>query len=361
MHSMTPMAQSSKKPQSNLKQLGTGLSMYAQDYEEASPSASAPAAPSYLVSNLAKRKTRMPADTGFVAGRQRQQIVDGPVADLNGNAKAETGESRARMDAVENYMTVSRAGKAAAAIPAHGTVSKLPSIQQQLANLAGEEQAERTVHRDASETVQVDNVETRSETVAQYAQTAGGFVSNNQLSTGEDDVKTANLTLKVPVAQFETVLNQVARLGEVKAKNVNGEDLTEQISDQEQSEHILRQDINTTQDELTHRLTRSGRQERLDTLRELRTRIAQTTARLKLLHKLGALSTISVELDEKPHTAPPAPKTGGFLDDMNNALHGAMSSMAQAARLPILTFIWILAYSPLWLLLIMGYRYAVRR
>jgi anti-sigma factor RsiW len=226
--------------------------------------------------------------------------------------------------------------------------------------LTDDEKVERQVHRGATITVQVDNVEARSEQAAQCAQTAGGFVANNELSTGDDNTKTASLTLKVPVTQFEAVLSQVARMGEVKAKNVTGEDLTEKISDQEQAEHVLRQDIGTTQEELSQRLSRSARQERMDTLRELRTRIAQTGARLKLLRKLGALSDITLELNEKPRPAP-APKTGGFLSDMNDTLHGAVQSMMQAARLPILTFIWILAYSPLWLLLILGYRYAVRR
>jgi hypothetical protein len=234
--------------------------------------------------------------------------------------------------------------------------------QNKAQNLSADEAGEaveRQVHREASFTVEVDNVEAGSETAAEYAQTAGGYVAENQLSTGEDNAKTASLILKVPVAQFEATLNQLAKLGEVKAKNVTGEDLTEKISDQEQAEHVLRQDIGSTQEELTHRLSRSAREERMDTLRELRTRIAQTRARLQLLRKLGALSTITLELDEKPKPAP-TPKTGGFVDDMNDTLHGAARSMMQAARLPILTFIWILAYSPLWILLLLGYRYARR-
>jgi hypothetical protein len=390
------------KSQSNLKQIGLGAGMYTQDYDESRSQ-------EHTGASSVAQSEAIPA-TGSGMGRvtPSQQLLGGPmkpeaqIPDIETRSarKRQTrdtagygnrgyvssfdhqaGEEQRRIDSgrTERFkslphqvqhrtspLMITEGGRREVLV-AQAPASKLaqraqsaaaPSVQQQLDTLAGEEKVERTVNHTATVTVQVDSVETRSETVAQYAQTAGGFVANNQLSTGDDDAKTATLTLKVPVAQFETVLNQVARLGEVKAKNLTGEDLTDQISDQEQSEHILRQDINTTQEELTHHLTRSGRQERLDSLRELRTRIAQTSARLKLLRKLGALSTISVELDEKPRVAPPAPKTGGFVDDMNNALHGAMRSMVEAARLPILAFIWILAYSPLWILLILGYRYA---
>ena len=219
----------------------------------------------------------------------------------------------------------------------------------------------RTVHKEAQITVQVDNVEAKSEAVEQIVQGVGGYVAENNLNTGDDGLKTASLTLKVPVAQFQSVLNQVARQGEVKAKSLSGQDLTEEISDQKQSEHTLREDVQATQQQLTQRLSRMGREERLDTLRELRTQVAQKQARLKLLHKLGTLSTISVELDEKPRPVPVQPHTSGFMNEMNETLHDAAQSMVQAARLPILTFVWILAYAPLWILLILGYRWAVRR
>jgi hypothetical protein len=223
------------------------------------------------------------------------------------------------------------------------------------------DEATRTVHKEAQITVQVDNVEAKSEAVEQIAQGVGGFVADNNLNTGDDGLKTASLTLKVPVAQFQSVLNQVARQGEVKAKSLSGQDLTEEISDQKQSEHTLREDVQNTQQQLTQRLSRMGREERMDALRELRTQLAQKQARLKLLQKLGTLSTISVELDEKPRPVPVKPQTSGFMNEMNETLQGAVQSMIQAARLPILTFIWILAYAPLWILLILGYRWAVRR
>jgi anti-sigma factor RsiW len=354
---------------SNLKQLGAAPMMYSQYYDGATVSAarSVPAASkaagatlvTVVPPSLPKQTLAGVLGGGGVAAPSGK-LPQGVSSRLSGSSQAANSTTAiAGIPVGGGTPTIHRFNERAAA----KAVNSPRDRSRMSLDLKASEDAdavERQVHREATMSVQVDNVEAKSETATQITQTAGGYVGSNELTTGEDNTKTALLTLKVPVAQFETVLSQVARLGEVKAKNVTGEDLTEQVSDQAQAEHVLRQDIGTTQEELTHRLSLSAREERMDTVRELRTRIAQAQARLKLLRKLGALSTITLELSEKPR-ATPTPQTGGFMNDMNDTLHGAARSMMQAARLPILTFIWILAYSPLWILLLMGYRYAVRR
>src|SRR5205807_4610459 len=90
----------------------------------------------------------------------------------------------------------------------------------------------RYVKKEANITVEVDRLEEKSDAVEQMVKEVGGYVANNQLTTGEDGLKSASLTVKVPVPQFETMLSRFAKLGEVKAKNVTGEDITEQVSDE---------------------------------------------------------------------------------------------------------------------------------
>ncbi len=342
-----------------------------QDYDEAysrqDKTASSPS--SMEVSNSYFQNHKM-GDTGITEDRTRYEQAGAanatnPLAsyEFNHPANAVPGNSNRVPSGASMSMSKTLIDGNTRLTPARpfsdhravGGASALSSVEA-----AGED--ERIVHHEAGITVQVDNVEAKSEAVEQLTQGAGGYVADNQLSTGDDNARTASLTLKVPVAQFQNVLNQVARQGDVKAKNISGQDLTEEVSDQEQAEQTLRSDVRSTQEELNQRLSKAGRAERLDILRELRIKLAQKQARLKLLRKLGALSTISVELDEKPHQAPqPAPKVGGFVGQMNDTLHDAVSSMLQAARLPILTFIWILAYAPLWILLILGYRWTVKR
>ncbi|HLV80405.1 MAG TPA: DUF4349 domain-containing protein, partial [Chthonomonadaceae bacterium] len=208
-------------------------------------------------------------------------------------------------------------------------------------------------------TLQVDQLEARSEAVEQMVNGVGGFVVNNELSTGDDNLKSASLTTKVPVAKFDSVLSRLSRLGEVKAKHVTGEDVTERLSDQEQATRVVRDDIAATRARLHTKQDPLEREIDQQNLEDLKIRVAQEQARLDLYRKLAALATITVDLHEKPKTGP-APQTSGFLDEMNDTAHAAVHSFLQAARLPVLLMIWLLAYAPVWILLAIAYRYAFR-
>ncbi len=218
--------------------------------------------------------------------------------------------------------------------------------------------SERQVHKQADITVEVTNVEEKTEEVEQMVKTVGGFVANNQLSTGEDNLKAASLTTRVPVGQFEMILSKLGKLGEVKAKNVTGEYITEQMSDQEQLTHTLSDEVRTTEARLRDKRHQTQTWEDAENLRQLRVRAAQAQGRLQLLKKLSALATITVQLQEKPK--PTIQSGGGFLDEMGDTGRAAVHSFLQAARLPILMLIWLLAYAPIWILLAIAYRYAVR-
>ena len=221
--------------------------------------------------------------------------------------------------------------------------------------------AERKVHKAGDITVEVAKVEKESEAVANLITSAGGYVAQNELTTGEDNLKTASLTTKVPVAQFDTVVAQIGRLGNVKAKSITGEDITEKMSDEQEAEHVLQNDINETRNKLNGRETRGQRTEDAKTLRELRIRNAQSAARLILLKRLSVMADITVQLNEKPVTTVEQPKQSGFWNDMSGTAQDAAHSFVQAMKLPILLLVWLLVYAPIWMLLLLGYRYAVRR
>lgn len=218
---------------------------------------------------------------------------------------------------------------------------------------------ERQVHKEAEITLQVDQIEARSEAVEQMVNGAGGFVVNNELSTGDDNLKSASLTTKVPVAKFDSVLSRLTQLGEVKAKHVTGEDLTERISDQQQTARVVQDDITATKARLHTQQKPYDREMDQENLQNLKIRIAQEQARLDLYRKMAALATITVDLHEKPKEVK-APQTTGFLGEMNDTAHVAVHSFLQAARLPVLLMIWLVAYSPVWILLALAYRYAFR-
>ena len=220
------------------------------------------------------------------------------------------------------------------------------------------DEAERKVHREASLTLEVDKTEAKSETISTMTKTAGGYVASDELHTEDDGTKTASLTLKIPISQFDSLLSQLSHLGEVKAKSLSGEDITEKTSDQEQTVRVVEGDAKELEAKLQKARHASRRDE--ESLRDLRIREAQSKAHLKLLRNLAALADITVELREKPKPEPPKPQTGGFINDMNDTAHSAIAAFSQAARLPIVLLIWAVVYLPLFLVLAVAYRVASR-
>ena len=278
-------------------------------------------------------------DAGSVAQVERDTVSPEQMAQANGGAKPEYLRSPAQAQRSGGSGGDGRAGGGSG-----GSISL--------------EDTERKAHREGSLTLEVDNTETKSETISTLTKTAGGYVANDELRTEEDGTKTASLTLKVPVAQFESFIAQVSHLGDVKAKSLSGEDITEKTSDAEQEARVVGEDVKDLEAKL-RRLRHAPRRDE-ETLRQLRIREAQAQARLKLLKNLAALADITVELREKPKPEPVKPQTGGFLNDLNETAHNAASNFAQAARLPIVLLVWGIVYLPLFLALLFAYRIVSR-
>jgi len=218
---------------------------------------------------------------------------------------------------------------------------------------------QRQVHKEASIGVQVPNPEATSDKVADMVKETGGFVAGNTLSTGDDGLKSAELTVKVPVVQFETFLGQVARLGNVQSKNITGEDITEKTSDADQAESVLEDDVQKSEARLKALGSRAKWHDEQAT-RDLRIQLAEARARLVLLKRMAALSTITVDLSQTPKPPAPAPVTGGFLNGLKASTHDALQSLVSSASALVAVVIWLLAYAPLWIPLLLGGRYALR-
>lgn len=219
----------------------------------------------------------------------------------------------------------------------------------------------RRVHKEASIGVAVKNAEVASDAVVKLVQSSGGFIAGNTLTSGEGDAKNAAMEIRVPVAKFDSILRQIGELGEVKSKNISGQDLTERFSNADQARRILVEDLSTKEAQLRAAQARAARkkktyvpgwEERAE-LRNLRIQAAQAKARVELMRKTTDLSDISVQLQEKP--TPPGEV--GFWQSLNDTKLDAAKSFTSAARIPIACLIWILAYSPLWLPALLAWRY----
>ena len=214
--------------------------------------------------------------------------------------------------------------------------------------------AQRNVIRNATISVRVQGLEAKSEAVERMVKEAGGFVASNQLSTGDQGLKSAALVVRVPAGGFESFLRAVGKLGEVTAKNVTGEDVTEKVSDEKQAAVVLRSELAQVRKRMGDS---EGAWQDEETERQLKIRVAQVEGRLDLLKKLSALAKVEIELTER---SPTAIKSGGFISEMGDTGRAAVNSFLNAARIPVLLLNWIAAYAPVWVPLAIGFRYAAR-
>jgi hypothetical protein len=222
-------------------------------------------------------------------------------------------------------------------------VSGMPSAIP--GNVPDDEAVGRQVHKSATITVRVADPEAGGDKIEDDVKSAGGFVTSSSLNTDPDGVKTAQMTIKVPLAQFEGTLAQIARLGSVTAKNVTGEDITEKVSDADQRQAVLQQDMDQAQEQLKQKGAKANWELQEDA-RDLRIQLAQARARLKLLKSLAELSEIDVTLSQPPKAAPPVQT--GFLSDLGSSGRGALESALGCLSTLIGIVFSILAYAPLW-------------
>lgn len=214
----------------------------------------------------------------------------------------------------------------------------------------------RSVYKEASITVEVSDLEKQTGEVERMVKNANGFIADNDLETAQNGLRRAQMLIKVPAAQFETILKTIGALGIVKNKKISGEDITARLSDARQAKTVLANQLQAQVERLKKSAKKDKVQERYQA-RMIQIQVAQARARFNILNRLATLSTMTVQLREK--TAPQlAPQGGGFSEELGKTRNQAMSSFLIAARWPIMLLMWILAYSPLWIPLLLAWRIA---
>jgi hypothetical protein len=206
---------------------------------------------------------------------------------------------------------------------------------------------QRAVHKQGSLSVAVDDAEAKGSEVEILVKNVGGFVANNALSTGGDGRKTATLDVRVPVGSFESIVGKIGKLGAVREKSINGEDVTQRVTQAGVQRQSLAKELAIREAQLRALSSKkvAQRQAAIADVRQLRYQAAQARAQLEYLRKYAALSTLYVTLQDKQKVVAPA----SFSGSLSETGREAWASFVGAAKLPAQLFIWILAYSPLWI------------
>lgn len=185
------------------------------------------------------------------------------------------------------------------------------------------------VIRTATASVKVDSLEPAVTAVREVAARVGGFVANTELQTGEGQLRSATIEVKVPATRFDEALAGLKPIGKLESANVETEDVGEEYVDV------------TARMDNAHRLerrlidllaTRTGKlKDVLDveqSLARVREEIERYEGRLRYLHAHAALSTLAISVHE------PIPVVG----------HVGSSVMAEAFKQAWRNFVALVAW-----------------
>jgi Domain of unknown function (DUF4349) len=155
--------------------------------------------------------------------------------------------------------------------------------------------------RTGEATIQVDSLDRAITRVRDLARTNGGYIANTSSATGDNNVRSASLQLKLPVDRFDGALSGLSPIGRVETVTVTAQDVGEEYVDVESRVANSRR--------LEERLiallaTRTGKlKDVLDVERELarvRGDIEHAEGRMRYLRAHAALSTLDVTIHEPP-------------------------------------------------------------
>jgi Domain of unknown function (DUF4349) len=212
-------------------------------------------------------------------------------------------------------------------------------------------------------TVQLTSAQFRSG-VAQATQlpgSVGGFVQSSQVSGGapidekRNEPRFAVVVMRVPSARFDDVRGRLGGLGKLTSENISGEEVSAQLVDmqarmtslllQEEAYKKLFNAATKIQDIITV-------QERLT---DVRTQIEQISAQKANLGNQVAMSTITLNLQEKikdndAATKPKANKAKGFSDQVSQSWNNGTRALGNVLTTLVVVFVALAPFIPLMLI-----------
>ncbi|MEJ7810355.1 MAG: DUF4349 domain-containing protein [Gemmatimonadaceae bacterium] len=233
-------------------------------------------------------------------------------------AACDGGAQRQQLDRSASAVSKDEAAPAPTAIapPSEGFASRAvraPTLTSQAANPpSGPAQFRDTaavvpsmIIRTGQATVEVDSLEIAVARVRELAQRVGGYIANTSVQTGEHEVRSATLEVKLPADRWAQAVGGLSPIGKVESVNEATEDVGEEFVD------VTARVANTRRLEerlVTLLATRTGKLEDvLAVERELarvREEIERYEGRIRYLRTRVSVSTLTVTVHE------PAPLIG---------------------------------------------------
>jgi hypothetical protein len=202
--------------------------------------------------------------------------------------------------------------------------------------------------RNGSASVLVDSLELAIAAVEKLAASFGGYVGNTSLASGENQVRSATIELKIPASRYDSALAGLKPIGKVESVSSTAEDVGEEFVDvtaRVANAHRLEERL------VTLLATRTGKLEDvLAVERELarvREEIERYEGRLRYLKTRVAVSTLSVTVHERAPLVSSSPGENVILDAFKDAWRNFVRFVAgtiamMGVIIPILAIVFVL-------------------
>jgi Domain of unknown function (DUF4349) len=157
----------------------------------------------------------------------------------------------------------------------------------------------RAVIRTGSLTVRVKSVEKAERATAQLVGQVGGYVEGSQSGDLAGENPSITMSLRIPVRQFESVIERCEALGVRLAKTINSQDVTGQLVDLDARVKVLRAEEGSYVTMLASARNLNNIIELRSHLTELRSTIESIAGQRKALGDQATLSSLNVTLQQE--------------------------------------------------------------
>jgi polyhydroxyalkanoate synthesis regulator phasin len=208
---------------------------------------------------------------------------------------------------------MSPTGSLKALVGDHTAAMRVAAQPGTTSSVGGSSEISRKIIYDGQVDLVVESVGPIAKQVATLVQNAHGFIAELNVTGSPGSQRSMHWRVRIPVEQFDSVVDAIVALGELERHNRTSQDVTEQYYDLAARIKNKRNEEQTLNKILQER---SGKLE--DVLKveielsRVRGEIEQLEGKIRVLENLSALATLTLNVREREKYAPPPPVVADF-------------------------------------------------